>query len=339
MSPDRQRLAGASPYGPGMPPLVLWAPMSPRRSPLFPVVVLLLAACGSSDDDAPAKPARLHAAPVTADIVATRGERQSEFHQREVMLLNKWSKRAGLSAGTTASVFDIVKQSRDQTGKARTSTPDQLASVLETVIRQASTKDSGTQAAAYLVADRVLRLAWRPFRLNMMEQKPQREMLKAVGAESFFVEASGETEYAGDWLRAAIHLDPRGSIGQRAVLLELESDCASGSSPDNYHSFIQRLEAVVVSPADSEVQSTAQLLEADAYRDMYALAHGFGKENADSTQFLPEAEVAKVKAIALYEASLAIDSTSRLARGAKLAHDRLVSGQPPDHVRFFCLGD
>ena len=71
---------------------------------------------------------------------------------------------------------------------------------------------------------------------------------------------------------------------------------------------------------------------------MYVLAHGFGDGNADSTKFLPEADVAKVKAIALYEASLAADSTSRLARGGKLAHDRLVSGQPPDHARFFCLG-
>jgi hypothetical protein len=276
---------------------------------------------------------------VTADIVATRGERQSEFYQRQVMLLNKWVKRAGASGGTTTTLFDIVKQSRDQSGKARTSTPDQLASVLATLIKQASTKDSATQAAAYLVADRVLRAAWRPFRLNMAEQKPQRDMLKEVGAESFLVAASGETEYAGDWLRAAMRLDPHGPIGQRAVLLELEGDCASGSSPDNYHSFIERLETLVVSPADSEVKSTAQLLEADAYRDIYVLGHGFGKENADSTKFLPEADVAKVKAIALYEAALATDSTSRLARGGKLAHDRLVTDQPPDHVRFFCLGE
>ena len=312
--------------------------MNLPRSALLPVfLLLLLTGCGSSDD-APEKPARLHAAPVTPDIVATRGERQNEFYQREVMLLNKWTKRAGLSAGTTATLFDLVKQSRDQTGKGRTSTPDQLAGALEVAIKQASTKDSATQAAAFLVADRVLRLGWRPFRLNLVEQKPQRNLLQTVGAESFLVEASGETEYAGDWLREAMRLDHHGPIGQRAMLLELESDCASGSSTDNYHSFIERLDSLVVTPADSEVKSTAQLLEGDAYRDIYALAHGFGKANADSTKFVPEADVAKVKAIALYEAALATDSTSRLARGGKLAHDRLVSGQPPDHVRFFCLG-
>jgi len=313
--------------------------MTLLRSHRLPVALMLtIAACGASDD-APAKPARLHAAPVTPDIVATRGERQAEFNQREVMLLNKWVKRAGISGGTTVTLFDVVKQSRDQTGAGRLFTPDQLASALESVIKQASTRDSATQAAAYLVADRVLRIAWRPFRLNMIEQKPQRNQLKTVGAESFLVEASGETEYAGDWLRQAIRLDPHGSIGQRAVLLELESDCASGSSPDNYHSFIERLDSLVAAPADSEVKSTAQILEADAYRDMFALAHGFGKGNADSTQFLPEADVAKLKAIALYESALASDSTSRLARGGKLAHDRLVSSQPPDHVRFFCLTD
>ena len=314
--------------------------MSLPRSPLLPTVMLLmLAGCGSSDDDAPARPARLHAAPVTPDIVATRGERQGEFYEREVMLLNKWIKRAGVSAGTAATLFEVVRQSRDQTGAGRTFTSDQLASVLEGLIKQASTKDSAGQAAAYLVGDRVLRLAWRPFRLTAIEQRPQRNQLQGVGAEAFLVEASGETEYAGDWLRAAIRLDPRGAIGQRAVLLELESDCASGSSADNYHSFIERLDTLVVSPADSEVKSTAQLLEADAYRDIFVLAHGFGKDLADSTKFLPEAAIAKVKAIALYEAALTTDSTSRLARGGKLAHDRLVSGQPPDHVRFFCLAE
>ena len=314
-------------------------PMSLPRSPLFLMIMSVLwTGCGSSDD-APAKPARLHEAPITADIVATRGERQSEHQQREVMLLNKWAKRAGLSGGTTATLFDLVKQSRDQTGKGRTSNPDQLASALESVIKQVSTKDSTAQAAGYLIADRVLRQAWRPFRLNLIEQKPQREQLKTAGAEAFLVEASGEWEYAGDWLRTAMRLDHHGPIGQRAMLIELESDCASGNSTDNYHSFIARLDSLVVTPADSEVKSTAQLLEGDAYRDIYALAHGFGKTNADSTVFMPEADVAKVKAIALYEAALTTDSTSRLARGGKLAHDRLVSGQPPDHVRFFCLGE
>ncbi len=66
--------------------------------------------------------------------------------------------------------------------------------------------------------------------------------------------------------------------------------------------------------------------------------HGLGKANADPTKFLPEAESAKTKAIALYEAAWAVDSTSRLARGGKPARDRVASDQP-DHVRFFCFGD
>jgi len=58
-----------------------------------------------------------------------------------------------------------------------------------------------------------------------------------------------------------------------------------------------------------------------------ALASGLGKENADSTKFLPEAESAKTRAIALYQAALAGDSTSRLT-----------GGLAPNHVRFFCFG-
>jgi hypothetical protein len=302
-------------------------------------MLLMLGGCGSSGDDAPTKPARLHEAPITPDIVATRGERQLEHYQREVMLLNKWVRQAGISPGTAATLFEVVKQSRDQTGAGRTLTTDQVASALESLIKQASTKDSTGQAAAYLVGDRVLRLAWLPFRLTLAGQKPQRDQLKTVGAESFLVETSGETQYAGDWLRDAIRLDPHGPFGQRAVLLEIESDCASGTSPDNYHSFIERLDALVASPADSEVKSTAQQLEAEAYRDIFVLAHGLATANVDSTKFLPEADVAKVKAIALYEAALTTDSTSRLARGGKLALDRLVSGQPLHYTRFFCLAE
>ena len=309
----------------------------PRFPLLLPAILLSLAACGSSGEDAPTKPARLHEAPISPDLVATRGERPLEHYEREVMLVNKWAKQAGISAGTMATLFEVVKQSRDQTGAGRTMTSDQLANVLEALIKQASTKDSAKQAAAYLVGDRVLRLAWRPFRLTYIEQKPQRNQLQSVGAESFMVEASGESEYTGDWLRDAVKLDPHGPFGQRAVLLEIESDCASGSSPDNYHSFIARLDSLVASPADSEVKVSAQLLEADAYRDIYVLAHGFGKQDVDSTKFLPEADVAKVKAIALYQAALATDSTSRVARGGKLSLDRLVSGQPLQYARFFCL--
>jgi hypothetical protein len=255
------------------------------------------------------------------------------------MLLHKWVKLAGISAGTTATLFEVVRQSRDQTGAGRTFTPDQLANALESLIKQASTKDSAGQAAAYLVGDRVLRLAWRPFLMTYAEQEQWRKQLQAIGAASFLVASSGEAVYAGDWLRDAMRLDPHGPFGQRAVLLDVASDCASGSSVDNYHSFIERLDALVASPADSEVRTTAQLLEADAYRDIVVLARGFGKENADSTKFLPEADAAKVKAIALYKSALATDSTSRLARGGQLSLDRLVSGQPLQYVRFFCLGE
>ena len=186
------------------------------------------------------------------------------------------------------------------------------------------------------MADRVLRLAWAPFQFTDPAQQQQaRERLKSIGAEAFLSTAAQEMEYPGNWLHYAQQLDPEGPIGQRAALLLVETDC--GDSPDSFHSIIQRLDAVVTAPADSEVKSTAQLLEADAYRDIVALAQGFGKENADSTKFVPEAEAAKTKATALYVAALAVDSTSRLGRGGKLAYDRLTSGQPLGHVRFFCF--
>ena len=255
-------------------------------------------------------------------------------------LLHKWVKQAGISGGTAATLFDVVQQSRDQTGAARTLTPDQFAKALEGLIKQASTKDSTGQAGAYLVGDRVLRIAWKPFLMTYPEQEQWRKQLQAIGAASFMVASSGgEAVYAGDWLREAIRLDPHGPFGQRAVLMDVAADCASGSSVDNYHSFIERLDTLVASPADSEVKTTAQFLEADAYSDIFVLAHGFGKENADSTKFLPEADAAKVKAVALYQAALATDTTSRLARGGQLALDRLVSGQPLQYVRFFCLGE
>jgi hypothetical protein len=231
-----------------------------------------------------------------------------------------------------------VRQSRNQTGLETSLHAAQLVQALETWLKAARTKDSTHQAAAYLIADRVLALAWRPFQLTNVGQKPARDELKTVGAESFVVEATNEAEYSGDWLHTAIQLDPHGPMGQRAVLVGFETTCAGGSL-DSYHSIVQRLDSLIANPADSEVRFTAQVLEADAYRDVVALAHGFGKENADSTVFLPEADADKAKSLALYDAALAADSTSRLARGAKLAHNRLASGQRLDQTRFFCLGE
>jgi hypothetical protein len=314
--------------------------MSSTRTPWSALVPLVALAACSSGDEAAVKPERLHAPPATADLVATRGERESEYFERQLLLVNRWVKRSGIPAGAAAGLVEAARQSRDQTGKRTFLTPDQLVTSLQAWVKAAGAQDSVKRAAAYLVADRVLRITWRPFLLtDPNQQKAQREKLKVMGAESQLSEASGEIEYQGNWLQMAQRLDPTGPMGQRASVILLEADCAGGQSPDAYHSIIQRLEGLVASAADSEVRFTTQILEADAYRDIVALAQGLGKTNADSTKFLPEAEAAKTKAIALYEAALAVDSTSRLARGGKLAHDRLTSGQPLDHVRFFCLGE
>jgi hypothetical protein len=314
--------------------------MSSPRTPWSALVPLVALAACSSRDDTTLKPERLHAPPVTADLVATRGERQAEYFERQLLLINRWVHKSGIPAGAAAGMLEAARQSRDQTGRHTILNPEQLVSSIQAWLKAAAAQDSGKRAAADLVADRVLRVAWRPFLLtDPNQQKAERARLTAMGAESQLSDESGEMEYQGSWLQAAQRLDPTGPMGQRASVLLLEADCAGGQSPDGYHSIIQRLEGLVANAADSEVRSTTQILEADAYRDIVALAHGLGKTNADSTKFLPEAEAAKTKALALYEAALAADSTSRLARGGKLAHDHLASGQPLDHVRFFCLGE
>jgi hypothetical protein len=127
-------------------------------------------------------------------------------------------------------------------------------------------------------------------------------------------------------------------MGQRAALLQLEADCAGGDSPQPYYGIVRQLEPLVAAPADSEVKWTAQLLEADAYRDVVALASGLGKENADSTKFAADAESAKARAIALYQAALAADTASRLAKGGQVTLGRLTGGLAPNQLRFFCFG-
>ncbi|HEX4601439.1 MAG TPA: hypothetical protein VH116_08610 [Gemmatimonadales bacterium] len=294
-----------------------------------------LAGCGAAGENRVQKPARLHATPVTADLVATRGETQDEYFLRQAMLVNQWVKQSG-GGSAGVSLLDAVHEARDQTGKQTRWSQDDLELALRGWLKSAQGRDSVRLAAAYLAADRVLALAWRPF--HMTDPDPAvRARLKTLGAE--VSGASGEMTYEGTWLQTAQRLNPMGPIGQRAALIALEADCAGGDSPDAYHSIIGRLETLVASPADSEVKFTAEVLEADAYRDIVALGRGFGKGNADSTKFLPEADSSKTKAIILYEAAVAVDSTSRLSRGAALAHDRLATAQPLDHVRFFCFGD
>lgn len=314
--------------------------MGSCRFPLSVAVAMVgLGGCGSGGDDAGASPG--HNAPVvTADIVAPRGETQPQYYQRQVLLINKWIRQVGPPPRTSVGILEIVRQSRDESGKLATMTPFDLVTALDTWLKGAQKKDSVQQAAAYLVADRVLRLAWHPFGFADSSQQfaVVRTRLKTLGAGSELSAASGEVAYAGGWLQQAVHLDPTGPMGQRAALLQLEADCAGGDSPQPYYGIVRQLEPLVAAPADSEVKWTAQLLEADAYRDVVALASGLGKENADSTKFAADAESAKARAIALYQAALAADTTSRLTKGGQVTLARLTGGLAPNQLRFFCFG-
>jgi hypothetical protein len=304
------------------------------------VAVVALAGCASGGDDEAGGSPRHNVPVITADIVAPRGETPGQYYQRQVLLINKWIRQVGPPPRSSAPVLEIVRQARDESGKFVTMSPYDLVTSLDTWLKGAKEKDPLQQAAAYLVADRVLRLAWHPFGFSDSSQSlaPMRNRLKALGASSELSTASGEVAYAGGWLQQAGRIDSTGPMGQRAALLQFEADCAGGDSPQPYYGIIRRLESVVAAPADSEVRWTAQLLEADAYRDIVALASGFGKENADSTKFVGDAEAAKTRAIALYQAALAADTTSRLAKGAQVALARLTGGLAPNHVRFFCFG-
>ncbi|HYL22377.1 MAG TPA: hypothetical protein VEU74_11495 [Gemmatimonadales bacterium] len=312
--------------------------MSLRGRALFVLTLLAVLGCGSSSDETSG--ASRPTVGVTADIVAPRGETQPDYYQRQVLLINKWIREAGPPPRSSAGILEIVRQSRDESGKLADMPPYDLVTTLDTWLKAAQDKDSVRQAAAYLVADRVLRLAWHPFNFTDPSQQlaQVRSRLKALGASSELSAASGEMAYAGGWVQQAARLDPTGPMGQRAALLQLEADCAGGDSPQPYYGIVARLEPLVTTPADSEVKWTAQLLEADAYRDIVALASGLGKANADSTKFQPDAESAKARAIALYQAALAGDTASRLAKGGQATLARLTGGLAPTHVRFFCFG-
>lgn len=313
--------------------------MSPLRSRSFATgLLVILAACGH--EGSPEKPARLHEPPVTADLVATRGERQSEYFDRQVLLIKRWVDQSGTPPHMADGLLDVVKQSRDEKGRARSLNAGDMVTDLQTWFAAARGGDAKRRGAAYLVGDRVLRLAWRPFLLTDASQlQDWRDTLKAMGVETFFSQAAGEVEYTGSWLHDALEADPKGPMGQRAALLLIEGECAGGNSTAAYHAIVTRLDSLLVSPADSEVRFTALLLQADAYRDIVVLSHGAGGANADSTKFSAEAPDAKAKALALYDAALAIDTTSRLSRGGQLSRERLASGQPIGHMRFFCFGE
>ncbi len=297
--------------------------------------LLAVFACGGSEKPEP--PLTIVTGPVTPDLVAPRGEQENQFTQRQALPVNKWLEASRIRSGFRATLEQVMGESKDQSGKLRRLSTSQVTDALEGWLKGARGLDSARQAAAYLIADRVLRVAWRPFIFADPEQPDVRNRLNKVGAVTEKA-TSGEPEYSGGWLQAAIALDPAGPWGQRASLLQLEGDCAGGDSPDDYHSILQRLQAVVASPADPDVKTVAQIMEADAYRDRVALGAGFGKENADSAKFAPEAASARNAAVALYQSALASDSMSRLSKGARITLNRLIGGLTPDHVRFFCLG-
>jgi hypothetical protein len=192
-----------------------------------------------------------------------------------LLLVDKWIKASGIRPRTATALTQVLTESRDQAGKLTTLTTTQVADALAAWITAAQALDADKQAAAYLIADRVLHVAWAPYLFSGSGQQGARNQLKKVGALSE-QSTSGDIDYNSSWLQDAVTRDPKGPWGQRAELIQLEGDCAGGESPNAYHSLSQR--------------------------------------------------------------ALAVDSTSRLSKGARIALNRLSAGQNPDHVRFFCFG-
>ena len=202
------------------------------------------------------------------------------------------------------------------------------------------------RAAALLAADLVLEGCQYAYGVaDPDEGSAARKALAALGAEFNDSPLGGVTSYTRSWLDAARKLDPDGPIGDRSFRLlmtkgfDTSGTCSSGS--EQFREVIDEGERYLAGKHDPAAAAEVELMVADAYRDIVALAAGAAQDyvEGEASDYAAQAPDARRKAIQHYRKALAASPASAATRRAWGEAWRLAAGLPPAHLRFFCIYD
>jgi hypothetical protein len=213
-----------------------------------------------------------------------------------------------------------------------------LMGLLERWITAAEKMDSTRKAGALIAADRVLgQMEYSMGATSIEKGQLYRQRLKKLGAE--FVESGLEKAffYTHSWLKQALTLDKEGPMGDLAFRIIMNNDCKEGSM--EVEDVIKQGEAYLNSDLDSKAKAEVELMVADAYRDIVALASGAGAYNEHPEAYKEIAVEAREKAVRHYKKSLSLLKPSPVAQEAWREAWRLIVGLPAAHLRYYCVYD
>ncbi len=228
--------------------------------------------------------------------------------------------------------------------------PAILAEEVQDIIARWLAKADGLpdprRAAALFAADQILQDVQRASSISdPSDGKAARDALSLIGAE-FGPEPMGSPRviYKNSWLWEAYRLDPAGPAGEMAFLdlmnrgFDTSQTCAEGG--DSFRRVIERGEEYLRRPHDPKVRQTVELMVAEAYLDIMAMAAGaastFGEDPAPYREQTPEA---RLMAVRHFRAGLMNAADSPEIRAAWSAAWHTLAGIPPRSLRFYCSGD
>jgi hypothetical protein len=223
---------------------------------------------------------------------------------------------------------------------------EQVRDTLERWVGLAKGLPDFRRAAALLAADQILEIVQYASPISDASAGAgAREALMKIGAE--FRKAPLEVPkiiYINSWLWEAYRLDADGPVGGLSFLelmnrgFDTTRTCSAGS--DSFRTVIQRGEEYLTEPRDPEVRQAVELMVAEAYLDIVALAAGAGwMFNTDPEPYKGSAPEARVMAIRHFRAGLMKASDSREVRTAWSKAWRTLAGIPPRGPRFYCWND
>jgi hypothetical protein len=235
----------------------------------------------------------------------------------------------------------------------------EIAARLRPWLAMAQTLDPQKQAAALLIADRIVVMEEEGGNLEPPDppdnerpttegqtsaQRPRSNAqleLEKLGARFTYEPGSERYFYELNWLQKAYELDPKGQAGDLAFValmkkgFDTSQTCANGS--EQFREVIRWGTEFLREHHTSDVEAQVHFTMGDAYRDIVALAEGPQGDNyVDTNKYKTEAPAARTKATAEYRAGLALDDKSDASLVAKEQLRSLEAGEAPHYARFYC---
>ncbi len=255
---------------------------------------------------------------------------------------------AGITGHERQQLLDVVSVTEAwQKGKAKEDTKRQSKKVITALkdwLDAAQKLDRRRKAAAMLAADQTLTFSQYAYGVADPEKgRPARRELAKLGADFNDSPLGGVSSYTNSWLQKALDLDPDGPIGDLSFRMFMEKGfdtsgtCSGGN--EQFRDVIKKGEAYLQKKHNPAAQAAVELMVADAYRDIVALANGAADEYAETASYQSSAVDARQRAIKYYRAALSHEKESAVARAAWAEAWRLIAGLPPTNLRYYCIYD